>query len=67
VVRFNDFCLYVNLLEEQIQDVMDEDGVDVESDEETDKIINEIEVQVRGGGGGQKEVQKQQDVNCVTL
>ena len=38
---------------------MDEDGIDVESDEETDKIINEIEAQTRGGGG-QKEMKKEE-------
>ncbi len=40
---------------------MDEDGVDIESDEETDKIINEIEAQRVGGGnggGGLKEAKK---------
>jgi len=40
---------------------MDEDGVDIESDEETDKIINEIEAQRvggNGGGGGLKEAKK---------
>jgi len=52
------------VISEQIQDVMDEDGVDVESDEETDKIINEIESQANGGGGGgQKEVKKDEGLN----
>jgi len=48
------------IISEQIQDVMDEDGIDVESDEETDKIINEIEAQTRGGGG-QKEMKKEEN------
>jgi len=52
------------VISEQIQDVMDEDGVDVESDEETDKIINQIEAQANGGGGGgQKEVKKDEGLN----
>ena len=37
---------------------MDEDGAEVESDEATDKIINEIEAQTKGGGGGLKETKK---------
>ena len=53
------FWNFISLFKEQIQDVMDEDGVDVESDEETDKIINQIEAQSNGGGGGGlKEVKK---------
>jgi len=39
---------------------MDEDGVDVERDEATDQIINEIEAQTKGGGGGLKEVKKEE-------
>jgi hypothetical protein len=54
------------IISEQVQDIMDEDGVDVESDEETDKIINEIEAQRVGGGnggGGLKEVKKDEGLN----
>ena len=45
---------------------MDEDGIDIESDEETDKIINEIEAQNRGGGG-LKEQKKEEVVLFIPL
>ena len=65
MVRHIGFFLFVlKIFQEQISDIMDEDSAEVESDETTDKIINEIEAQIGGGKGGQKEVQKQ-DVNCV--
>ena len=42
-----------------MQDIMDDDDVDYDNDEETDKIINEIEAQnSKGGSGGMKEVKK---------
>lgn len=51
--------LYLIFLIEQMEDIMNEDGEEVESDEATDKIINELEAQQKGGGnGGQKEVKK---------
>lgn len=56
-IKTNLFCC-VNFSIEQINDIMDEDAAEIESDEETDKIINELEVQVRGGGGGTKEIKK---------
>jgi len=51
------------IISEQIQDVMDEDGMEVDSDEATDGIINEIEAQIKGGGGGQKEVKKEENLS----
>lgn len=51
--------LYLIFLIEQMEDIMNEDGEEVESDEATDKIINELEAQQKGSGnGGQKEVKK---------
>jgi len=49
---------------EQIQEIMDDDDMDTDSDEATERIINEMEAQANGGhgGGGNKEVNKEDNV-----